>query len=743
MSSSPPPKRRFLPEPVETTTKSSRKFVPEPVETTTKSSRRFAPEPVETTTKSSRRFAPEPVEMTAKSNRKFAVEPVETTTKSSRRFAPEPVETTSRSSKDKPAPAADDAKPRRRFAPQPVETTTRTNRAGAGNGPNGAGARSADASLSDAQASPQIDAAPQSGTRPRRKFSPQLIETAKRTRKAGDVGPAVNQADRTEATPEAGTRSPGRRERPLPKPVVPANTPTNTLSPNPHLLEARRMGIPLRSDSISSNRSHSFRVPDLDTIESSESEEEGTPSLSTSPSAESESEQSNAYYDATRRRESVDERFSGYLLEIAAKAAENQMREAAMAAFPNDDHHEPVSHFMAHEDEEDEVADEIMADINEERRESFTKVNWELLAMQKHMEEKAEKEDVRETEVTEKTKKAADQPTKKNIWGEPQWGAPSNKSAWGEGSTAKSPWGNPFTNQRGRPDEREMQGMQRGARPPMLGSEIVFPRCPSPEPARFDVTQGSEALRNSMCYLTEQAQPDEPQGLWRHDKKGELPKPQSQPQPQMVKQNGFAKEGRPKPPSKLWSSPGSRPPSPGGLWNGCCLGAGSREGTKQAGMLTPRIEVDNPFDSPPPTPARAPPSPPPSNPDMASIDDKLAAQQALEEEFSDAFVTQVYNYLSLGYPSLARKFDDELSKISRIPVEELRQDDELAQARGYIRLGEDSNAKDAGITEDTCMRWRALRVYIYEWAKQQPRMLHAGHALGGFGVGARRGSWAW
>ncbi|EKG22019.1 hypothetical protein MPH_00610 [Macrophomina phaseolina MS6] len=728
MSSSPPPKRRFLPEPVETTTKSSRRFAPEPVETTTKSSRRFVPEPVETTTKSSRKFAPEPVETTTKSHRRFAPEPVETTTKSSKKFVPVPIEDTSRSSKDKPASAAD-AAPRRRFAPQPFETSTRSNRPGAGHERNGTEVRSADASVSDAQASPQIDGTPQSGAKPRRKFAPQLIETAKRTRKAGDVGPAVNQADRTEATPEGSARSPGRRQRPPSAPLPPNNTPNNTLAQVPSLRECRRLGIPSRSDSVGSNRSHSFRVPDLDTIESSESEEEGTPSLSNSPSAESDSEQSLAYNHATRLRESIDERFSGYLLEIAAKAAENQMREAAMAAFPNDDHHEPVDHFIAHE-EEDVV--EAMQDANEERRESFTKINWELLAMQKHMEAKAEKQHIEKVEVT---KKAAE-PTKKNIWGEPQWGAPSVKSPWAE-PAGKSPWGNPFANQRGLADEQELKGMQRGARPPMLGGDIVFPRCPSPEPARFDVTQGSEALRNSMCYLTEQSQPEEHQGLWRCEKKAE-----EAPKPKPAKQEGFAKEGRPKPPS-LWSIPGSRPPSPGGLWNGCCLGPGSRDGTKQAGMLTPRHEIDNPFDSPPPTPAKAPPSPPPSNPDMATIDDKLSAQKAIEEEFNDAFVTQVYNYLSLGYPSLARKFDDELSKISRIPVQELRQDDELAQARGYIRLGDDNNVKDVGITEDTCMRWRALRVYIHEWAKQQPRMLHAGHALGGFGVGARRGSWAW
>ncbi|KAK8162972.1 hypothetical protein BKA80DRAFT_203750 [Phyllosticta citrichinensis] len=625
--------------------------------------RRFMPEPVETTTKSSRKFAPEPVETTTKSTRKFAVQPVETTAKSSRRFAPEPVETTVRSSRDQPA-----AEPptKRKFAPQPVETTTRTE------------------------------------SRPRRKFAPQLIETAKRSRKAGDVGPTINEADRTEATPDdGGVRSPARRPRLCPMPAPPVNSPNICVPPVPQPLEARRLGIPMaRSDSLSSSRSHSFRVPDLDTIESSESDGDDTPSLSMSPS--SSSDLSTAFNHATRLRESVDERFSGFLLEIAAKAAEKQMREQAMAAFPNDEHHEPVDHFITNEPEE--LEDEEKKDG--ERRESFTKVNWELLAMQKHMEEK------NETKQKEPTKTAADPPASKSPWE----------------SAAKSPWGDPAANlfsQRGRQEDREMDGMQKGARPPMLGYDIVFPRCPSPEPAKFDVTQGSEALRTSMCYLTEQSNSSEPHtGLWR----GACEKK--------------ATKERKERSSLLWSGPQSRQPSRGGLWNGCCVDTGPQP-NEQTGMLTPRIEVDNPFDSPPPTPARPPPTPPASNPDMHTIQEKLTAQQAMEEEFSDAFVTQVYNYLSLGYPSIARNYDEELSKISRIPVDELRQDDDLATARGYIRLGDDNNAKDAGITEETCMRWRALRVYIYEWAKQQPQMVPAGLALGGFGVSARRGSWAW
>lgn len=133
-----------------------------------------------------------------------------------------------------------------------------------------------------------------------------------------------------------------------------------------------------------------------------------------------------------------------------------------------------------------------------------------------------------------------------------------------------------------------------------------------------------------------------------------------------------------------------------------------------------------------------PPTPPPSNTDFATIDEKLAAQAAIEEDFGDDFITQVYNYLSLGYPSIARMFDEELSRISKFSISDLRQDDHLPSTRGYIRLGEDGYLADTEITEETCMRWRALRVYIREWAKQQPNMA----TETGAGVAVRKGSWA-
>jgi hypothetical protein len=271
-----------------------------------------------------------------------------------------------------------------------------------------------------------------------------------------------------------------------------------------------------------------------------------------------------------------------------------------------------------------------------------------------------------------------------------------------------------------------MERMRRKARPPMLGNDIEFPRCRSPSPARFDVTQGSTFLRAQMCYLTEHAgDADEcKEGLW------------------------IPKETNTTVGTSMWSQSSSRAPSPGGLWGGCCRGGtGLSPPRGPTGLMTPNHIYDdasNPMETNAnPMFRQLPPSPPPSNSGIANQDEKLEIEQSIEEEFNDEFVTQVYNYLSLGYPSLARKYDNELSKISCTPLMDLRHDDSLATSRGYIRLGDDESGKKDGIEEEMCARWKSLRVYIHEWARQQPRMAQQQNHQGGFGVSVRRGSWAW
>lgn len=709
MSASQPP-RRFKPEPVETTTRSSasktpRRFEPIPIETSFKSARDvLSPKDHPTEEGCDNVFrAPGP-----KKPRKFAVEPVETSHVSSkdkdgaakenkpRRFAPQPVETTHISSKGKAA--AGDSRPRPRFAPQLIETSEKSS--------------NQRRHLSEGRS----DSPMSSTTSSARKFTPELIETAKRSRKAGEEGPAVPHSDRTDAF---------RNQRHKPQPT--ANDPLEhspygaPKSVSAEVAEARRLGKPVpkrqgSADSIRS-RSHSFYVPDLDPIESSESdrsEDERDSSMSTSPSVGSEAASSSKLWEhATRARESVDGRSSGYLLELAARAAEKQMREQALAAFPNDDRHQRVDHYMDKDDDDMSDAWSVADGGSTDGR--YLKINWEMREMQKHASGKAaakEKDRLRKEAWRNFNKKAS----ANGPWGD---AAAALYSAAGEDRKGMiGEW----------QEQVGLAQMRKSARPPMLGKDIKFPRCPSPEPARFDVTQGSEAIRQKMCYLSEQSENDKPKiTLW-----GTANKPSSEDDC-----------------AALWMKYEDKPAPKEGLWGGFCTGTGMTPPRGPTGLMTPFLhpEDQEAMEAHKRGPHQLPPSPPASNSGMSGLDEKLELEKAIEEEFDDAFVTQVYNYLSLGYPSMARKFDSELAKISRIELTELRADDAIAGAgaRGYIRLGEENGIpavdEDGNeVKEEHCARWRALRSYVREWARQQPTWQT--NQYGG-GVTARRGSWGW
>ncbi|KAI8939962.1 hypothetical protein NX059_003687 [Plenodomus lindquistii] len=691
------PPRRFKVEPLETTTRSSkdrlqhehaaaakpvRKFAPEPIETTTSTNRRFKPEPIETTTTNNRKFKPEPMETARSTHQKFKPEPIETTKKTNRKFAPEPIESSVRSSRQKFNKDWDE---------QTSPTAEKRPKSKLGLTGSGDDRRLKSASK-----------------KPTKRFTPQLIETAQRSRKAGDAQPTLLPSDKTEATPEvSGTRK--ARILGIP-PTPPTNTPSLDSPQNPLFLEIAS-GIqhnlcPLaRRRSYFSSSQHSFRVPDLDPIESSESEASNPPSPTTSPWN---TDHSFMYKEATRRRESVDDRSSGYLLELAAKAAEKQLREQALAAFVNSDTHEHVDHFIDREDTEGSVS--FVEEADRVHETSFTEVNWELDAMRKYQEQQESgKNNEKERHRHKRTEHI-----------KPSFNPFGNPAGFLDKETSKK-----LAAEKRDP---EMERMRREARPPMLGQDIRFPRCQSPEPSRFDPTQGCDAVRTAMCYLSEQSKAASEKGesLW------------------CGQGNGRQTSTTP----SLWSTANSRASSTHGLWGGFCVNGGDKSPRGPSGLLTPSNERANPL-SPCPTPAMSllPPTPPASTynttfggADFTSIDEKLAIEQSITEDFSDDFVTQVYNYLSLGYPSMARPFDEELSKISKISVHELRQDDHLAESRGYIRLGKDGNLKDSEITEETCMRWRALRIYIQEWARQHPNMSEEEFGMGGTAV--RKGSWA-
>lgn len=659
--------------------------------------------------------------------RKFAVQPVETTTKSSkdkkessqeggetprpRRFAPQLMETSRKNSKDK----FDEEPAKSKFSPQPVETTHRSNR-----------------KSQDTSTPPVPDVAVEDESQSVRKFAPDLIDTAKRTRKAAGTKPsAMNAKLKTEQgwelhakearkhlgrSQEEGSGVAGSGDGGV---ILTGHGGDGHMAAAQGIFRSDDLRAPTspmanRRGSSNSMRSHSFRMPELDTIESSESEQDSAPSVSASPAdgsplTTSDSSFQEVYKHATRVRESVDENFSSYLLQLEAKRMEARLQEQALAAFPNSDFHEPVQHYV----DEDKESDSMELDdrpttweghdefFERARREST--VNWEQLEMQKHAERMSQ------------DRKA---------------GAPLNREPTKKQS--ESPWWNDIS---AADPDRELKHMQQGARPPMLGKDLRFPRCPSPEPARFDVTQGSTKLRNQMCYLTEHVessrQNSDDGGLWA---------------------------GR---------SPQSAKSTEKGLWGGFCVedaeaphtpGGHLSVGTPQGptGLLTPRVESSNPFETSFAVPGamqtgpgiQTPPPPGAPAPNAGNLDSIINADRELdavmERDYPDSFITQVFNYLSLGYPSLARRFDPELAKISRVPVSELREDDRMAKnaAKGYIRLGADfEGGGGEGFQEVDSVRWKALKMYIREWAKQEKDMVSI-EAFGGFGTGARRGSWA-
>ncbi|KAL1302486.1 hypothetical protein AAFC00_002877 [Neodothiora populina] len=678
--------------------------------------RRFDPIPTETSSRSNRSPPADDAKMPQPAPRKFAVEPVETSKNSNRgstssssraprKFSAQPFETTAACSTKAPGSSKNT---KSRLNPKPFETSTSSNR-----------------KTLTTEASPSSDSA--LAEKPaRRRFTPELIATSQRSRKPVEAAPTFSDEHKTDFTPNIvrpSYNNSGQQVAPIAVPPKAHDMASRILRP----FERRNE----RTLSQGSGRSHSFRMPDLETIESSESEERSNPpSISSSPSQDgsplttSDSAMSEMYKHATRIRESVDESVANYMLMIEAKRAEEKLREQALAAFPNSDFHEPVAHYVAdvESDSDSMEIDDRPAtwDGHDEddyipARRTSTHGNWELQEMRAHHERREQERNAAST------------------------------TARRTSTTTKSPWWTPGVEDYvvASQNDPEMRKMRDQARPPMLGADIRFPRSASPEPARFDVTQGSQRLRHQMCYLSEQSDSqNDADGLWG----AQLHKT-----------------------STRGSAQASTHSQGQGLWGGFCVdehkdqpnGLNPHMQQLQTGLMTPAVESGNPFERMHhPSDIQAPvPVPPsivlplsPSESDSINIDSVLKTEKDLDDlmasDYPDTFVTQVYNYLSLGYPTLARPFDEELAKISGVPISELRHDDDIAKSmpKGYIRLGDDFEGRGDGIDQELqsggCARWKALKLYIREWARQEKNMVRKESIGDNWGTGARRGSWA-
>lgn len=810
-------RRRFAPEPVEVTSKSNRNKEVNKIDQTTINisslngnsttsddsnkpiRRRFAPQPIETVSRTSRSSgnqksdsssAPSDDEPMPLLPHEMALGPPNSQAAPKRSFAPEPIETSSKSSRSSKSssdsssddelapslphemtlgpPSGNQEPPKRRFAPQPVESSTRISRS---NPRKDSSSNSSSSSSDDDFSGPLLPHETTLGPPPppkptRRRFAPQLLETAKRSRKSGDKTPAVQQTDKTNVasgdTPRSttGTASPNLRvtiSTPDSKEGSPRRTPSRA-----------QEHVKQRPNSRVMSRQHSFKVPSLPDIDSSGSEEESR-SNSRSQSHYGDSDTSDELYkDATRMRESVDGRSSGYLLSLAARAADKQLRDQAAAAFLNSDVHEPVSHYVDRSDSDEDLPEPSVMQSGRPdptRRDSADE-KWALKELQRHAEHGSNEERGRKKSVNFKMDRRM-----------------SKSKAGGIESKPRKMIG-------GHQRDPDLKQMRKAASPPMLGSEIEFPRCSSPENARFDVTQGADFLRKQMCYLTQETTEDKT-GLWaRGDEKSR------DPMARVAGKTTIAGSG-------IWPNSNGGTQSPGkggrasGLWGGFCTGQDTKVPALPSGLQTPLLtpaitpgrEKEDPFlsvmasnSNAPALPAhrsilaatssgqrtpRVPSSPPQSHTKLdmqqqqfaAAIDARFAMEAQIDTEFSDAFVTQVYNYLSLGYPSLARKFDEELSRISRVPVDELRMDDKVLTARGHVNIpGIDDGDWDEGTGDRErgkgnevveCRRWRALKKYVKEWARQMGRKEKEAEEKGvgmvdtsrAWGLPVRKGSW--
>lgn len=577
----------------------------------------------------------------------------------------------------------------RRFLPQPVETVARTNRK--------------PAPELTPEPSPKSTSMDNGSPRPVRRFAPQLIETSVRSKKKGS-GPATLPTDKTDITPGTNHIYAEKKQKALRRPTIdqlraPENTPTSSTERVAQILPRaprKQMSMRPHTNTRRSTRRMSF-IPSLEPIESNRSAEQSsdeehhddedddedehysrTPSLTGSLIS---SEDSMAKLQLARTRESCDDRFSGYLLELAAKAAEKQLREQALAAFPNSDFHDPVEHFYDREIEgasdDESIGIGLLPHEILDRRESMqgVEVGWAQKEMQQHMDTL---ERQREEAVNQRlAEQATTQPFKDPFW--------SN------GMTTKP------AVEKDDIKEKELQKMRNAASPPMLGDDLKFRMCPSPKATTFETDQ-------------------------QYDVK----------------------------PSQNVDG--------GGLWGGYCVADDDQQflsptNIKGPTMIaTPAVERDDPFASAFSTEVSGKPkSRPPSSKGgvqmLSGIEDRLkqAAEKsklesAIQDEFDDDFVTQVFNYLSLGYPSLAIMYDEEISKITKIPESELSKEDKQREIQGHIGISEKANKDNKPI--DRCPRWKALKMYIVEWARQNPSMEDSAMGPSAWGVRARRGSWA-
>ncbi|KAL3432525.1 hypothetical protein BDV09DRAFT_125571 [Aspergillus tetrazonus] len=427
-------------------------------------------------------------------------------------------------------------------------------------------------------------------------------------------------------------------------------------------------------------RRHSFRVPDLPAIPSSgsdESNESDSPQMSSETIAAARGTFSD---DIAHPRNGREVSFIEYILPFPRHPSENQLKEQALAAFPNEQVYQQVDHFAIDRDEEEPVNEDIIKirdpelEFRTRRRASSADLPSELEYLRKHKEEAGmnrrhyftTRGACFSTCAVYQSSRKSDKPA-------------NHDDGWDPNS--------PFAR------------LRQAASPPMLGGDLIFPQSLTPKTTICEHPNsiGSQGHRDHSLGS----------GLWSAC-------------PCSSAQNDI-----------------------GGLWNGTCKSDqhpthGIEILSREAITLKKDVINDNSGNLDASSKASNLRHRNPQNA-VQSPTNESDDSECIDQEFNDDFVTQIYDYLSLGYPSIARYFDHELSRVSGLPVAALRADDLNMDAKGYVGV---NDITKRGVANRVCMRWTALKLYIHEWARQHPRMLETGHYHETWGVSERKGSWA-
>ncbi|CAI4213350.1 unnamed protein product [Parascedosporium putredinis] len=346
-----------------------------------------------------------------------------------------------------------------------------------------------------------------------------------------------------------------------------------------------------------------------------------------------------------------------FLLELAARRAERQLHEAALAAFPSNRAREgAANHFYSRESDSETTASEsrFSAQPSYTRRRvrgrgaglrrRSTDLGWWHKVMQEHAEQKdveSEPESIdwyREKEELQCAPASVPVPTEDKPHADIQIVAPKPRKLHKEqGGIARAICAEP---QEDESVDMEFEIMRRAASPPLLGDNIVFPRCHSPEPCRLstDLPYTLRAFEEGRRDLTQKS----------------------------------------------------------GLWGGYCYNS-AEEQQRAAVEGAMSITCASVLESQPHALA------------LESVTDSCSYLSIVQRERLQLPL--------LSYPASARAFDEELSGTTGLGLglDDMRRDDAAILAKGLIWDDEVEKLPEPG----RCARWRALKAYVHNWARAQ------------------------